>query len=68
MLATKLNIGDIVTVYTDPCTKQNPEGPADLREFLGNDDGFEEWLVHFIGDHPGETYQRFVDPTDLLSS
>jgi hypothetical protein len=62
-----LNQGDIVTVYQDPITKQKAEGPADLRRFVAADpDGLQRWMVHFVGDHAADGYERLIDPADRV--
>lgn len=57
----------LINVYHDPITKTKLEGPADLRKLEDPDaDGLERWRVHFISDHPSETYSRIVDPKDVV--
>jgi len=54
--------GETVNVYQDPLTCQDMEGRATLIKFLGNTDPElgERWLVHFVGDAPGDTYPRWI--------
>jgi len=60
----------LINVYQDPNTKLHLEGPADLRqcEDPGDDEGLERWRVHFVADHPSETYSRMVDPADAIEA
>lgn len=56
-----LNVGDKVTIYSQPLTEENPEGDAILREQRIPDrgDGLSIWLVEFENE-PGALYQRTV--------
>ena len=59
----------LINVYQDPNTKLHLEGAADLRQCeYPTADGLERWRVHFVSDHPSETYSRLVDPADVIKS
>ena len=55
-----MEVGDKVTIYQDPITKQKEEGKATLVKFLSKDDDFgtEDWEVGF--DNEVETYTRTI--------
>ena len=64
-----MNPHTLINVYQDPMTKLHLEGPADLRQFEWfAADGLERWRVHFVADHPSETYSRLVDPADVIET
>lgn len=54
-----IRIGDKVTIYEDPVTKQKPEGQAILRELYQRRGNDTVWRVEF-DDAPGEFYERTV--------
>lgn len=54
-----LRIGDKVTVYEDPVTKEKPEGQATLRELYQRRGNYLVWRVEF-DDAPGEFYERTI--------
>jgi hypothetical protein len=54
-----LRIGDKVTIYEDPVTKEKPEGKATLRELYRRHGESTYWRVEF-DDAPGEFYERTV--------
>ena len=60
-----MNEGDKVMIYSDPFTKQKPEGLAVLKECRIRDaqDSMEYWDVEFV-DERGRTYGRWVDTED----
>ncbi len=59
-----LKKGQRLIIYTDPITQQKPEGYAVLRKFCGaDDDGMENWEVHFLGDWMGLTVLRSIMPS-----
>jgi len=43
-----MKVGDKVTIYNDPITKQSVEGEAYLREFVFDSGKSEFWNVSFI--------------------
>lgn len=50
--------GDVVMIYEDPITKQQPEGKARLREKLAHNSNREYWVVRFVGD--GSVVGRWI--------
>jgi len=56
-----LKIGQKVTVYEDPITKQKPEGQAEIIEHVESvDPGLDRYVVHFVGDPPGFHVMRLI--------
>lgn len=57
----ELRPGDAVVIFSDPLTRQNPEGPATLVRQYRPDDGdcLSMWIVCFVDD-PGSEYLRTI--------
>lgn len=56
----KLKVGQQVTIYRDPYTKQEPEGEAILKRLdQYHGDEVEYWWVRFDGDDQ-DVYRRIV--------
>ena len=57
-----MKTSEIVMVYSDPQTKQHPEGRAKLLRKLYDVPGMngEQWEVHFEVDPAGSTYPRLI--------
>lgn len=54
--------GDRVAIYLDPITQEKLEGEAILVEHVLGSTGGQYWRVRFVGDEPGETYERWIYP------
>jgi len=56
--------GDRVLIYEDPISCRKPEGMATLIEkhANGQQDGYDQWVVHFDGDDNGDYFSRVVSP------
>ena len=56
-----LKKGDVVTIYEDPSTRAKVEGEARVvRHVETLEPGIEMYLVHFVGDEPGQNVERIV--------
>ncbi len=59
----------VVMIYKDPLTRQQPEGVARLVRAVGKPaQGVQKYMVNFLDDGPDTTVERVVNLRDVPGS